>query len=258
MSPSLWAKWQKLNRDWRINKLSGNCAYESPAMACLLGATLRPGGFDLTQKGIEFCQWTEADSLLDLGCGQGATVGYLDKNHGLKAVGIDPSKMLLKIAQENNPDGEFYIGRGEALPFENASFQGVLSECTLSLMDNVKLTLQEVHRVLKKDGYFFITDVYARNPEFLDLLAPYEFESCMRGLYDIRKLEINVESNGFEVMLLEDHSDLMKQLLVKTIFENGSMKAFWKKTTGSCASDFQEQLKRCKPGYFMMIARKVE
>jgi ubiquinone/menaquinone biosynthesis C-methylase UbiE len=227
-------------------------------MSCLLGGTLRPGGFDLTEKGIEFCQWTKEDRLLDLGCGQGATVGYLSEKHGLKAVGIDPSSVLLEIARENNPDREFHLGRGESIPFEDASFQGVLSECTLSLMTDVKLTLKEIHRVLDKEGYFFITDVYARRPEHLHLLESYAFESCMRGLYDIRQLENDLKSCGFEIMLMEDHSDLMKQLLVKTIFEHGSMNAFWQKTTGSCAVDFQERLKLCKPGYFMMVAGKVE
>lgn len=238
--------------------MSGNCAYESPAMTCLLGETLRPGGFELTEKGRAFCQWTTADRLLDLGCGQGATVGYLSKEHDLKVVGLDPSERLLQVARKNNPEREFHLGRGEAIPFENASFEGVLSECTLSLMDDLKTTLQEVHRVLKKQGHFFITDVYARRPEFLHLLEPYAFQSCMRGLYDIRELETQLENSGFEIMLLEDYSDLMKQLLVKTIFEHGSMKAFWQKSTGSGAADFQEQLKRCKPGYYMMIAGKVE
>jgi hypothetical protein len=80
----------------------------------------------------------------------------------------------------------------------------------------------------------------------------------MRGLYDLKQLKADVTSAGFEIFLLEDHSALLRQLLVKTIFEFGSMSAFWLKTGGSCAAGFQEALKMCKPGYFMMIARKAE
>jgi len=80
----------------------------------------------------------------------------------------------------------------------------------------------------------------------------------MRGLYDLKQLQADVKSVGFEIVLLEDHSELLKQLLVKTIFEFGSMNAFWQKTGGVCASGFQDALKMCKPGYYMMIARKVE
>lgn len=238
--------------------MSGNCAYESPEMTELLGETLRPGGFDLTDKGVKFCQWTAADSLLDLGCGQGATVSYLNHSHGLKAMGIDPSRKLLGIARKNNPDGIFEVGSGEAIPYKDAAFAGVLSECTLSLMSDRIAALKEVHRVLKKGGSFYITDVYARNPESLDQLRSHQFESCMRGLYDLKELAADVKKLGFEVLLIEDHSELLKQLLVKTIFEFGSMNAFWKKTGGACAAGFQEALKPCKPGYYMMIARKAE
>ncbi|MDO9493235.1 DVU_1556 family methyltransferase [Acetobacterium sp.] len=238
--------------------MSGNCAYESPQMTELLGETLRPGGFDLTDKGVACCHWTSADLLLDLGCGQGATVRYLDQTHGLNAVGIDPSHKLLAMARKNNPDKSFLIGSGEAIPFQDDLFQGVLSECTLSLMTDMTAALKEVYRVMKNNGTFFITDVYARNPESLEAMKTHEFESCMRGLYDLKQVQIDVESAGFEIILLEDHSELLKQLLVKTIFEFGSMNAFWQKTGGACATGFQETLKMCKPGYYMMIARKAE
>ena len=52
-------------------------AYESESMAELTGETLRPGGFRLTEKALRFCNITEANSVLDLGCGLGATVNYL-------------------------------------------------------------------------------------------------------------------------------------------------------------------------------------
>lgn len=238
--------------------MSGNCAYESPEMSALLGGTLRPGGFDLTAKGVACCHWTSADLLLDLGCGQGATVRYLDQTHGLKAVGIDPSQKLLAIARKDNPEKTFLIGSGEAIPLPDDIFQGVLSECTLSLMGDMHAALQEVCRVMKTNGMFFITDVYARNPESLEVINTHQFESCMRGLYDLKQLQADIISAGFEIVLLEDHSELLKQLLVKTIFEFGSMNAFWQKTGGACAAGFQEALKMCKPGYYMMIARKVE
>jgi ubiquinone/menaquinone biosynthesis C-methylase UbiE len=227
-------------------------------MTELLGETLRPGGFDLTDKGVACCHWTSADLLLDLGCGQGATVRYLDQTHGLNAVGIDPSQKLLAMARKNNPDKSFLVGSGEAIPFPDDLFQGVLSECTLSLMTDMTAALKEVYRVMKNNGTFFITDVYARNPDSLEAIKNHQFKSCMRGLYDLKQFQADVTSAGFEIVLLEDHSALLKKLLVKTIFEFGSMSAFWQKTGGACTVGFQEALKMCKPGYYMMIARKAE
>ena len=238
--------------------MSGNCAYESPEMSALLGGTLRPGGFALTDRGVANCRWNVDDLLLDLGCGAGATVRYLDQNYGLSVVGLDPSQKLLTLARKNNPDKEFLVGSGEAIPCQDETFHGVLSECTLSLMTDLNETLQEVYRVMKTQGMFFITDVYARHPEALEVIKTHQFTSCMRGLYDLKQLRTDVTRAGFEIILLEDHSELLKQLLVKTIFEFGSMQEFWLKTGGACAAGFQDALKMCKPGYFMMIARKAE
>lgn len=236
--------------------MSGNCAYENPEMTRLLGETLRPGGFELTDKGIRYCNWSSEHRLLDLGCGQGATVRYLNDEWGLSARGIDPSHKLIKIARRKGHDEEFMIGKGESIPFDNESFDGVLSECTLSLMDDLNQTLGEVYRILKDGGYFFMTDVYARKPEMLDQLKNDPVKSCMRGLYALAGLKQQLKKRGFKVMMTEDHSEMLKQLLVKAVFEYGSMDAFWKKTTGSCVSNFQETLIKCKPGYYMMIARK--
>lgn len=238
--------------------MSGNCAYESLEMSALLGGMLRPGGFALTDRGVAGCHWSTTDRLLDLGCGAGATVGYLEKKYGLTVMGLDPSSKLLATARKNNPDKEFLLGSGEAIPCQDESFQGVLSECTLSLMTDLPVVLKEVYRVMKTRGMFFITDVYARNPEALEGIKTHQFTSCMRGLYDLKQLQMDVTDAGFEIVVLEDHSELLRQLLVKTIFEFGSMQAFWLKTGGACAAGFQDALKMCKPGYFMMIARKVE
>jgi hypothetical protein len=84
----------------------------------------------------------------------------------------------------------------------------------------------------------------------------------MRGLHDLDKLQQKIEKAGFKSVYLEDCSDLLKELLVSIVFTYGSMDRFWSKATDneSCGleSGFQEKLKLCKPGYFMLIALKGE
>lgn len=234
------------------------CAYESPEMLKLLGTTLRPGGFELTDRGIEVCQWRTDQVILDLGCGQGATMRYLHEKLGIRSVGIDPSEKLIQVARETGSSGDFHVGRGEMLPFDNESFDGVISECTLSLMDELGVVLSGVHRVLKSSGYFFITDVYARKPEMVEELKKNNFKSCMRGLYGLDYINEQLIKNGFEVIRSEDHSERLSQLMVKIIFEHGAMGAFWEKTGGTGAALFQETLKKFKPGYYLLIARKID
>lgn len=234
--------------------------YESSCMQEATGATLRPGGFKLTEQAVNFCALNKQTRILDLGCGMGATASYLYHNYGMKLVGIDPSEKLLNIAKAKNPFATFVKGTGDLLPFEDEHFECVLAECTMSLMHDVARTLEEVHRVLKDEGWFVINDVYAKNPETLDLMDSYSISSCMRGMHDLLSLKEVLEAVGFEIMFFEDCSSLLKELMVKIIFSHGSMSDFWSKTiegaaTQTCCS-FDSRIKQCKPGYFMMIAKK--
>lgn len=233
-------------------------AYESGPMQNVLGDTLRPGGFKLTEIAIKYCGITESDKVLDLGCGRGATLHYLRENHGISAVGIDPSEKLIGQARTSFPDAEFVLGRGEALPFEGGSFDCVFAECTLSLMDSLDDVLSQTYRVLKENGWFVVNDVYSKNPQALDELRGLAINSCMRGMHELPKLEDKLRKAGFSVVLTEDYSELLKELVVKIGFSYGSMSEFWSLSSDNCldGSDFYSKLKQCKPGYFLLIARK--
>lgn len=233
-------------------------AYESEHMSCVLGETLRPGGFELTDKAVKICGFHEGSRILDIGCGRGSTVEHLERDFLLDACGIDPSQTLLRQGKDKNPGLKIQEGRGEDIPFENGVMDGVFAECTLSLMEDLDKTINEAFRVLKEKGFFVITDVYARNPEYISLLEDYNFRSCMRGLHDIEKLKDKLKNNGFKIILFEDCTDLLKQLMVKIIFSYGSMNIFWSKAascSGGCIQ-FQEALAKCRVGYFLMITKK--
>lgn len=232
-------------------------AYESESMREAMGDTLRPGGFSLTEKGVQHCKLTPDDKVLDLGCGRGSTVNYLYREHNICAVGIDPSEKLIKEARAQYGYTDFFSGRGEELPFEDTVFDCVFAECTLSLMDAGR-AVNEVNRVLKDGGRFVITDVYAKNPDAVSGLCEFSVNSCMRGLHNLPQLQGKLEQAGFQVTLCEDCSHLLKELLVKITFAHGSMSAFWATASQGCINgcNFQKSLKKCKPGYFMLICRK--
>lgn len=240
--------------------MEGCNAYESTCMSDVMGQTLRPGEFQLTKKAVEFCKLTKKHEILDLGCGMGATIAYLYNHYHIHATGIDPSEKLLHIAKENCAFAEFVTGTGDHLPFSGQSFDCIIAECTLSLMDDINKTLREAYRVLKNDGWFVITDVYAKNPEKRKELAKSPLCTCMRGLHDLELLEKNIKDMGFQIDLAEDCSNLLKELMVKIIFSYGSMSVFWSKTINQrdCKTGevFWQELKSCKPGYFILIGRK--
>lgn len=229
--------------------------YEDKGVRCVTGETIRPGGFFLTKRALELTNLSKAMKVLDVGCGMGATVNYLKEEHNIQAYGIDMSQKLINIGKEkyNIP---LIKGQGESLPFKEDFFNGVFAECTLSLMGNSEKTLAEIYRVLKKEGYLIITDVNAKNTEYIPELKKANVGSCLRNLFDLEELISSIENIGFKILLLEDWTSLLTKLMVKIVFEYGSMGKFWNTVACNDCGDFKEKLKKCKPKYFLMICKK--
>jgi demethylmenaquinone methyltransferase/2-methoxy-6-polyprenyl-1,4-benzoquinol methylase len=92
--------------------------------------------------------------VLDLACGTGDLSDDLEQG-GLRAVGVDSSAGMLAAAHTRAP-----LVRGDALalPFADASFDGVV--CGFALRNFVELTsvFAEVARVLRRGGRFTALD----------------------------------------------------------------------------------------------------
>jgi len=104
----------------------------------------------------------EYKSILDLGCGTGRNSNYL-ADAGNNVIGIEISKTALSIAKERardlNLDVDYRLGDiGEEYEIKDNSIDLVL-DVTSSNSLNEKgrgIYLNEVNRVLKKGGYFFV------------------------------------------------------------------------------------------------------
>jgi len=90
------------------------------------------------------------DTLLDVGCGDAA---YLDIFR-CDATGIDPSEELL---EKYKGDLQVLEGVAEALPFEDDSFDFVISITAVQNFANIEKGLSEMHRVGKKTAKFAIS-----------------------------------------------------------------------------------------------------
>jgi SAM-dependent methyltransferase len=96
------------------------------------------------------------ERVLDLGCGTG-NVSALAARAGAQAVGIDPATRLVEVARERVPEAEFVVGGAEDLPFDDASFDCVLSIFAVIFAPDVERAMAEVVRVMKPEGRAFIT-----------------------------------------------------------------------------------------------------
>lgn len=232
--------------------------YEGTALRQVTGPSIRPGGFSLTDRAIEFCALAPGSKILDVGCGTGATVEYLIDQYHFNAMGIDPSEVLLQNGRQRRPGLPLFQAVGECLPFSDGELDGVFAECTLSLMDNLEQALGECRRVLKAGGYLVASDIYARNPAATAELRNLPVASCLTGARGQTELAAKLKAAGFRLLLWEDHSELLKELMIQLIMTYGSMNQFWQQYGPVTCSDdcAQSTIKKAKPGYYLLIARK--
>lgn len=228
------------------------CLYESVSFRQMTGATIRPGGFKLTERALAFAGFVPGSKVLDVGCGQGATVAYLIDHYKLAAVGVDPSLTLLEQGLSIHPGLPLLEGAGENLPFGNDQMDGIFAECTLSVMEDQERALREFWRVLKPGGLLVMTDLYLREPLFAGELRTLEPKSCLGGALTAGDLADKLKYTGFDILIWEDHSRLLAELTGRLILSGAGLDDL----PGQAFRDNWAMIKKSRPGYLLLIAGK--
>lgn len=89
--------------------------------------------------------------VLDLGCGSGCDLLSWGVVASDEVTGVDIDDGRLVMAKERFPNRAYLQSPGECLPFEDESFDRVISAVALPYM-NIQKTLAEIHRVLEPGG----------------------------------------------------------------------------------------------------------
>ena len=94
--------------------------------------------------------------VLELGCGGGINMEFYDPARMTSFTGLDPSPELLAMsraaAQARGMDADIQGGVGEAMPFDDARFDTVVTTFTLCSVADQAAVLAEIRRVLKPGG----------------------------------------------------------------------------------------------------------
>jgi ubiquinone/menaquinone biosynthesis C-methylase UbiE len=99
----------------------------------------------------------EGKRILEVGCGDGRVTSFLaEKTGGL--VAIDPEEGCIAEARENIKGADFRVGSGEALEFDNGSFDLVIFTMSLHHHRNCNEALREAHRVLGNGGQLILLE----------------------------------------------------------------------------------------------------
>lgn len=110
--------------------------------------------------------------LLDIGCGDGTDLMNFQRM-GAVPYGIDPSHEFIAIARDRLPGLQLLVGRGESVPFEDNSFDVIVSKYALQSSEDVPAILCEAARLLQRGGDFiylskhpirqFLEKIYSNN-----------------------------------------------------------------------------------------------
>ena len=101
--------------------------------------------------------------IADIGCGSGVFTELL-RRAGYSVTGIDISPKLVAVGRTKYPGLDLIEGDAEALPFQDASFDGVSLCNIVHHFPNPRKLIAEVHRVLKPGGRFAAIDPNRMNP----------------------------------------------------------------------------------------------
>jgi demethylmenaquinone methyltransferase/2-methoxy-6-polyprenyl-1,4-benzoquinol methylase len=94
-----------------------------------------------------------SDVVIDVACGTGAVARELAHRYGCSVVGVDQSAEMLAIARSRLGDEiELRSARAEALPFEDANFDGLTFTYLLRYVEDPAQTLRELARVVRPGG----------------------------------------------------------------------------------------------------------
>lgn len=103
----------------------------------------------------------EDKDLLEVGCGRGGGLSYINRYLSPKSVtGIDINKKAIKFCSDyyNEDNNNFFQADALNLPFPDNSFDVLINVESSHRYPDMKQFLNEVKRVLKPGGYFSFTD----------------------------------------------------------------------------------------------------
>jgi arsenite methyltransferase len=203
----------------------------------------RPGGFTITDRAMEFCNFKKGAKILDVGCGLGATVRHVAEKYGADTYGIEKDTEVLAQAKAYPQSHRLQLGDAGRMPFGDREMDGVIFECSLSKMKNPDTILGEVARILKPEGYLIISDLYARG-------EPMQLCGLLGRVASREDLCSELESNHFSVELFEDYSGLLRATWGQMIFEYGIDALYANLKTDCC------KMRAVKCGYCLIIAKR--
>lgn len=95
--------------------------------------------------------------ILDIGMGDGWTCNYMKNKFGCKVTGLTLNPVEADMAHERYPEIPTVVADVHDMPFEDSSFDVLLSRDSFEHFLSPFLALEEMWRILKQNGLFMLS-----------------------------------------------------------------------------------------------------
>ncbi len=181
--------------------------------------------------------------VLDVGCGFGKDLSYLEKE-GALVYGIDASKKMIELARKNNPRlVNLSVQSFERTSFENHSFDVIISRYTLHYAENLKEAFKELHRILKPRGFLIFLVAHP----LLAFVAKKERNYHKREIVEIPLFESK--------FIVREPSHTFSEYLNKFILENFEIISLYE-SPGLENKPLESSIKEIVPDFLLIKLRK--
>lgn len=160
----------------------------------------------------------KGESILDLGCGRGEDTIEAARLAGPEgmAVGLDLTEAMIEKAidaatQKSVKNAVFAQGDIEKLPFKDAAFDGVISNCVINHAKDKKQVYREIQRVLKPGGRFVVADAVTKHPLPEEVKNdPGAWAQCFGGAITEEEYLENILTSGFNRVEILNRREYLK------------------------------------------------
>lgn len=201
--------------------------YQSDAVRKLFGDIFHPGGLALTRHLGEVLELTQGDAVLDVACGRGSSAVHLAERFGCHVTGLDyGAKNIVAahaLAEERGVSilTTFRQGDAEDLPFDDNTFDALVSECSFCTFPDKAASAAEMARVLrspepaegKPGGRLGLADMTAGGPLPEDAQTLLSWIACIAGVDTPEGYVETLRKAGFTDFTVQDQRDALLDMV---------------------------------------------
>ena len=159
----------------------------------------------------EYAGLKSGDTVVDLGSGAGndCFIARAEVGENGQVIGVDFSPQMIEKARNNASkrgysNVKFLEGDIEQMPLPDSMADVVMSNCVLNLLPEKDKIFKEMHRVLKPEGHFCISDVVLEGhfpKEFTDNASLYA--GCIASAIQKKDYISEIEKANFKSITIQ-------------------------------------------------------